>query len=86
MCENEHFLCRFVRDCNDFLVWVFWLWVGFFLKCFAAFFLKCFAAGRGYQDSLFVAALEMLCCGVGYQDWLRPSCAAPAGLTENKES
>ena len=36
MCENEHFLCRFVRDCNDFLVWGFWRWVCIFLKCFAA--------------------------------------------------
>ena len=32
----------------------------------------------GYQDSLFVAALEMLCCG-GYQDSLRASCAAARG-------
>lgn len=54
------------------------LWGAKFFLCpfFVDVFLKCFA------DVFF----EMLCCGVGYQDSLRASCAAPAGLTENKES
>ena len=84
MCENEHFLRRFVRDCNDFLVW------GsgggcVFLKCFVGVYLKCFAAGRGTKIG-FVFFLKCFAAGWGPKIRFAHLVPLPAGVTENKES